>query len=170
MKFKVPFVKNMYVRGYKVFEGETREDAVNQAQIRIHDTENPLMTSEVTWGNPQYEEDSFEMEVGDGTPEDIEMFVKPYDEHPPLRMLGGQFYLEIGEVRGVSEILPAECPDETRTITAVRDERHIGDHGRCQDCAVVNSTLDFRSTLCSRLVCQRTFRPDAAGVRFEASK
>ena len=67
--FTVDFVKTLYVRGTKTFQAETAEEAAGKADAALHDTVNPLQTTDIRWGDPQYEEGSLELD--DSDPEEL---------------------------------------------------------------------------------------------------
>lgn len=65
MRYKVSFTKTMFVRGTKIIEAAGPAQALDQADALLHDPLRPLQTTDIDWGEPQYEEGSLKLDDSD---------------------------------------------------------------------------------------------------------
>ena len=143
-KFKVPYVKAMYVRGFKIYEADDKAHALQRAKDNVDEG---LQTTEVTWGDPQYEEDSFELEVDN---DDLD-FIEEYEEAPIMTNHRDRYDVPLGTSFPLSTIDPAN----DKVVIAIPDHSP-----ECIECAANHACV------CNMLECRAGCRQDEQGVRF----
>lgn len=147
-RFKVPFLKRQFVGGYRVYEGETKEEALAKAEAHLLDG---LQTTDVTWGEPEYEDGSFDIEVGT---EDLAFFVEEVTEPEFMLNHRKRYDVPVGTPFPLSILIPGSG----QVIKAVADDRYPSE--RCLECAASGACV------CHRLECNRDWRQDDTTVRF----
>jgi hypothetical protein len=146
-KFKVPFIKNVFVRGFKVYEAENKAGALKAAENNI---DNGLKTGEITWGDPVDEVGSVFIDVDPGVYAPIEEYEEPLFT-PNSR---GRYDVPLATPFPLN-LLDASID---AVVVAIADDRPPTE--RCFECAAVHAGT------CGGIECSRDCRSDKTSVRF----